>query len=57
MRKPCKSQHDSGFEGDEIAYIGKTSLKEISIREDDTIDATGKFKWPLGCSCAFNFYS
>ena len=35
------------LKGDEIAYIGKTSLKEISIREDDTvIDATGKFIIP-----------
>ena len=35
------------LKGDEIAYIGKTSLKEISIREDDNvIDATGKFIIP-----------
>ena len=35
------------LKGDEIAYIGKTSLKEISIQEDDTvIDATGKFIIP-----------
>jgi len=44
---PIKINMTLVMQDDEIVYIGKTSLKEISILEgDEVIDATGKFIIP-----------